>query len=78
MCRQYSDPHIYTDGGGTIYNACVKKSTRRGGSSVCKALRETLEQHLINDGDDQSLEFLIHSHDGEVRRILQDAVDIHK
>ena len=63
---------------GSIWNACVKKSTQRGGSSVYKALRDTLEQHVIDGGDDQSLEFFIHSNDEEIRRILQDAVDVHK
>ena len=78
MCRRYLSPHLYIDGDGTICNACVKKSTQRGGSSVYKALRDTLEQHLIDGGDDQSLEFSVHSNDEAIRRILQDAIDIHK
>ena len=77
MCRQCMGPHLYSDGDGTICNACVKKSTQRGGLSIYKALRDTLEQHLIDGGDDQSLEF-IYSNDEEIRRILQDAVDVHK
>ena len=72
------EQHIYTDGDGTICNACFKKSTQRGGSSVYKALRNTLEQHVIDGGDDQSLTFFIHSNDEEIRRILQNAVDVHK
>ena len=61
-----------------MFNACGKKSTQRGGSSVYKALRDTLEKHVIDGGDDKSLEFFIHSNDQEIRRILQDAVDVHK
>ena len=78
MCRRYLGPHLYTYGHGTVSNACVKKSTQRGGSSVYKALRNTLEQHVSDGDDDQSLEFFIHSNDEEIRRILQDAVDVHK
>ena len=78
MCRRYLSQHLYTDGNGSICNACVKKSTLHGGSSVYKALRDTLEQHVIDGGDDQSLEFFIHSNDEEIRRNLQDAVDVHK
>ena len=78
ICRRYLRLHLYADVDGTICNACVKKSTRRGGSSVYKALRDTLEQHVIDGGDDQSLKFFVHSDDEEIRRILQDAVDVHK
>ena len=78
MCRRYLPTHFYTDGDGSISNACVKKSTQCGGSSVYKALRDTLEQHVIDGGDDQNLEFFIHSNDEEIRRILQNAVDVHK
>ena len=65
MCRRYLGPHLYSDGDGTICNACVKKSTERGGSSVYKGLRDTLKQHLIDGGDYQSFEFFIHSNDAE-------------
>ena len=78
MCDRYLGPHACTDVGGSICNACVKKSTQRGDLSVCKSLRDTLEQHIFDGGDDQSLEFFIHSNDEDFRRILQDAVDIHK
>ena len=78
MCRRYLAPHLYTNGDGTVSNACVKKSTQRCGSSVYKALLDILEQHVIGGGDDQSFEFFIHSNDEEIRRILQDAVDVHK
>ena len=78
MCRRYLGPHLYSDGDGIICNACVKKLIQRGGSSVYKALRDTLEQHVIDGGDDQSLKFFIHSNDEEIRRILHDAVDLHK
>ena len=78
MCRRYLDPHFYTDGDGTVCNACVKKSSQRDGSLVYKVLRDTLEQHFIDAGDDQSLKFFIHSNDEEIRRIIQDAVDVHK
>ena len=77
-CRRYLDPHLYTDGDGAVRNACVKKSTQRGGSSVYKALRYTLEQHVIDGGDDQSFEFFIHSNDEEICRILRNAVDVQK
>ena len=78
MCRRYLDPHLYSDDDCSICNVCVKKSTQRGGFSVCKALRDTLERHVIDGGDDQSMEFFIHSYYGENRRILLDAMDIHK
>ena len=78
MCRRHLGPHLYSDGDGTNCNACVKKSTQRGGSSVYKALRDTLKQHVIDYGDDQSLEFFIHFNYEEIRRILQNAVDVHK
>ena len=78
MCRRCLRPHLYIDGDGTICSACVKKSPQRGGGSVYKALRDTLEQHVIDGGDDQSFEFFIHSNDEEIRRILQNAVDEHK
>ena len=78
MCRRYLGPHLYIDGDGTVCNECVKKSTQRGGSSVYKALRDTLEQYVIDGGDDQSLKFFIHSNDEEISRILQDAVHVHK
>ena len=78
MCRRYLGPHLYSDGDGTICKVCVKKSTQHGGSSVYKALRDTLEQHVIDGGDDQSLEYFIHSNDEEIRGILLDALDIHK
>ena len=68
-----------TDGDILICNACVKQSTQRGGSSsVDMVLCNTPEQHAIDGGDDQSLEFFIHSIAGEMRHILQDAIDIHK
>ena len=73
MCFRYLRPYLYTDGDGKICNACFKKSTQRGGSSVYKALK----QHVNDGGDDQSLEFFIHSNDEEIRRILQNAVDVH-
>ena len=78
MYRRYLRQHLYTDGDGSICNACVKKSTQRGSSSVYKALHDTLEQQVIDGGDDQSLEFFFHSNDEEIRRILQDAGDVHK
>ena len=71
-------PHLYSDGDCTICNACVKKSTQCGDSSVYKALRETLEKHVFDGGYDQSLEFFNHLNDEEIQRILQDAVDIRK
>ena len=49
------------------------KSTQRGNTTVCKALRDTLQQHVIDSGDDKSLEFFIHSNDEEIGRVLQDA-----
>ena len=50
----------------------------RGGSSVYNIHRDTRKQHVIDGGDDQSLEFFIHSNDEEIRRIHQDAVDVQK
>ena len=62
MCRRYLGPHLYSDGDGSICNACVKKSTQRGGAT-CKALRDTIKEHVIDGGDDQSLEFFLHFND---------------
>ena len=55
MCRRYLGPHLYSDGDGLICNACVRKSTQRGIASAYKALRDTIEEHVIDGGDDQSL-----------------------
>ena len=55
-----------------------KKSIQRGGATSYNALRDTIEEHVIDGGDDQSLEFFIHSNDETIRRILQNAIDIHK
>ena len=78
MSGWYLGAHLHSDGDGTICNACVKKSTQHGGSSGYKALRDTLEQHLNDGGDEQSLKLFIHSTDEEIRRIHQDALGIHK
>ena len=43
-----------------------------------QARRDTIEEHVIDGGDDQNLEFFIHSNDETIRRIFQDAIDIHK
>ena len=55
-----------------------KKSTQRGSATAYKALRDIIEEHVIDGGDDQSLEFFVHFNDEAIRRILQDAIDIHK
>ena len=78
MCRRSLHPQLYSDGDGSVCNACVKKSTQRGGATAYKALRDTIEEHVIDGGDDQSLEFFIYCNDETIRRILQDAIDIHK
>ena len=70
--------YLYSDGDGSICNACVKKSTQRGGATAYKALRDTTEEHVIDGSDDQSLEFFIHFNDEAIRRILKNAIDIHK
>ena len=46
MCRRYLDPHLYSDGDGSICNACVKKSTQRGGATAYKALGVTTSEHV--------------------------------
>ena len=63
MCRRYLGPHLYSDGDGSICNACVKKSTQRGGATAYKVLRDTIEEYVIDGGDDQSLEFFLHFND---------------
>ena len=78
ICRRYLGPHLYIDEDGSICNACVRKSTQRGGTTAYKAQRNTIEDHVIDGGDDQSLEFFIHSNDETIRHILQDAIDIHE
>ena len=55
MCHRYLRPHLYTDGDGTICNTFFKKSIQRGRSSVDKALRDILGQHVFDGGNDQSL-----------------------
>ena len=70
--------HLYSDGDGSICNACVRKSTQHGGATAYKALCDTIEEHVIDGGDDQSLEFFIYSNDETIRHILQDAIDIHR
>ena len=78
MCRRYLGPHLYSDGDDSICNACVKKSTQRGEATAYQALRDTIEKHVIDGADDQSLEFFIHFNDEAIRRIFQEAIDIHK
>ena len=78
ICRRYQGPHLYSDGDGSICNACVKKSTQRGDATAYKARRDTIEEHVIDGGNDQSLEFFIHFNDEAIRRILQDAIEIYK
>ena len=78
MCGRYLGPHLYSDGDGSICNACVKKSTQRGGATAYKALRDTIEEHVIDGGDDPSLEFFIHFNNEAIRRILQNSIDINK
>ena len=78
MYRRYLGSHLYSDGDGSIFNACVIKSTQRGGATAYKALRDTVEEHVIDGGDDPSLEFIVHSNDEAICHILQDAIDIHK
>ena len=78
MCRRYLDPHLYSDGDGSICNACVKKSTQRGGATAYKNLRDTIEEHVIGGGDDQSLDFFINFNAEAIQRILQNARAIHK
>ena len=56
----------------------VRKSVQRGGATAYKALRDTIEEYVIDGGDDQSLEFFIHSNDETIQHTLQDAIDIHK
>ena len=55
-----------------------KKSNQRGDATAYKALRDTIEENVIDGGDDQSLELFIHFNDEAIRRILQDAIAIHK
>ena len=74
MCRRYLGSHLYSDGDGSICNACVRKSTQRGGATAYKAIRDTIEEHVI----DQSLEFFIHSNDERIRQILQDSIDMYR
>ena len=78
MCRQYLDPHLYSDGDGSICKAGVKMSTKRGGTAAYKALRDTTGEHVIDGGVEHSLEFFIYFSDKAIRRILQDAIDMHK
>ena len=78
MCRRYLGPHFYSDGDGSVCHTCVKKSTQRGGATAYKARRDTMEEHVIDGGDDQNLEFFIDSNDETIRRILHGAIDIHK
>ena len=78
MCRRYLGSHLYSDGDGSICKACVRKSTQRGGATAYNAIRDTIEEHVIDGGDDRSLEFFIHSNDDRIRQILQDSIEIHR
>ena len=53
-------------------------SIQCGGATSCKALRDTIEEYVTDGRDDQSLKVFIHSNDEAIRRILQDAINIHK
>ena len=65
-------------GDGLMCNVCIKKSTQHGSASAYKALHDIIEEHIIDGRDDQSLAFFIHSNNGAIRHILQDAINIHK
>ena len=54
MCRRYLGPHLYSDCGGFVCNACIKKSTQRDGASAYMALPDTVEENVIDGEYDES------------------------
>ena len=50
LCRRYLGAYLYSNGNESMCNACVKKSTQRGGAFAYKVLREALEEHVIDGG----------------------------
>ena len=55
-CNRYLGLHLYADDDKRCH-ACVRKSTKfRSGveKSIYKSLGDTVEEHIVNGGDDQS------------------------
>ena len=55
-CNRYLGLHIYADDEKRC-RACMKKSTQFGagiGKSIYKFLGDTVEEHIVTGGDDQS------------------------
>ena len=58
-------------------SACAKKLSQTGGASV-RALRDTWQEYLLDDGDDQtSSEYFLHFNDGEIHPILSEVISTH-
>ena len=55
-CKRYLSLHLYADG-EERYHACVMKSIQCGSGvekSIYKSLGDTVEEHIVSGGDDQS------------------------
>ena len=77
-CWRFLPPHLFCDGDGDWCNACIRKSSQTGGETVYRALKDTLEEDVLDDNDDQtSIVFFSHSDDTEIRRILAQAISTH-
>ena len=77
-CWRFLPPHLFCDEDGDWCNACIRKSSQTGGATVYQVLKDTLEEQIIDGGDDQtSTEFFLHSNNTERRRILARAINTH-
>ena len=63
---------------GICATHCVRKSSQTGEATVCRARKDTLEQHVLDGNDDETnIEFFLHSNDAEIRRIFAEAISTH-
>ena len=79
-CNRYLRLHLYADGGRRCH-ACVRKSTQFGSGvekSINKSLGDTVEEHIVTGGDDQSnVEDFFENSDNEIKSTLDDALKMH-
>ena len=57
---RFLPPHLFCDGDGDWCNACIRKSSQTGGATVYRAIKDTLEEHVLDGSNDQtSVEFFL-------------------
>ena len=78
--NRYLGLHLYADDENRCH-ACVRKSTQFGsgiGKSIYKSLGDTIEEHIITGGDDQSnVEDFFENSEDAIKSTLDDALKTH-